>query len=206
VFRPREQVREGKTIFFAGRLDRQKGVLQLLQAYERVLEAQPDAKLVIAGATGFGTHRETPYVRQVRDLAGSLQQKKHARIQFTGYLDHDKDLPLWFQRATVFACPSLFEEPFGLVNAEAMACATPVVGANRGGIPEVLGDTGRLIDPENITEFAGVLSELLARPDYCRQAGQAGYARCRKMFDWRIIAETWMARLEGVSRCGASAG
>jgi spore coat protein SA len=206
LFRPREEVRESKTIFFVGRFDRQKGVLQLLQAYERVLEAQPEAKLVIAGATGFGTHRETSYVRQVRDLAGSLEQKKHARIQFAGYLDHDKDLPLWFQRATVFACPSLFEEPFGLVNAEAMACATAVVGANRGGIPEVLGDTGRLIDPENITEFASVLSELLARPEYCRQAGQAGYARCRKMFDWRVIAESWMARLEGVSRCGASAG
>lgn len=195
LFHPREKVREPKTIFFVGRFDPEKGVLQLLRAYEKVLDAHPDAKLVIGGSTGFGTHRETSYVVQVRELARSLEQKKRAQIQFTGYLDHDKDLPFWFQKATIFACPSLFQEPFGLVNAEAMACATTVVGANRGGIPEVLGDAGRLVNPDNVVEFATALSELLAQPQYCRQLGQAGYERCRKMFDWNVTAVTWMALL-----------
>ena len=128
LFYPREEVREPKTIFFVGRFDPEKGVLQLFQAYEKVLNTHPDAKLVIGGTTNFGTHRETPYVRQVRQLVDSLNKNKHAKIFFTGYLDHDKDLPLWFQKATVFACPSLFQEPFGLVNAEAMACATTLCG------------------------------------------------------------------------------
>jgi glycosyltransferase involved in cell wall biosynthesis len=200
LFFPREEVREPKTIFFVGRFDPQKGVLQLLQAFERVLDAHPDAKLVIGGTTGFGTHRETPYVRYVRVLADSIEKRKHAEVHFTGYLDHDRDLPLWFQKATVFACPSLFQEPFGLVNAEAMACATTVVGANRGGIPEVLGNTGRLVDPENVEEFAAALSELLANPRYCRHLGQAGYERCRKMFDWRVTADAWMTLLDVVVR------
>jgi spore coat protein SA len=204
LFYPREEVREPKTIFFVGRFDPQKGVLQLLQAYERVLDAHPDAKLVIAGTTGFGTHRETPYVYQVRELAHSLEKNKHAQIHFKGYLDHDKDLPLWFQKATVFACPSLFQEPFGLVNAEAMACATTVVGANRGGIPEVIGNAGRLVDPENIEEFAAAISELLAKPEYCRGLGQAGYQRCREMFDWRVTAETWVTLLDRAGSLGSS--
>jgi spore coat protein SA len=199
-FHPREEVREPKTIFFVGRFDPQKGVLQLLQAYERVLGAHPDAKLVVGGTTGFGTHRETLYVRQVHELARFLKEREHAQIHFTGYLDHDRDLPLWFQKATLFACPSLFQEPFGLVNAEAMACATPVVGANRGGIPEVLGGTGRLVDPENVEEFADAISELLARPNYSRDLGQAGYERFRQLFDWRVTAETWMALLDIVIR------
>ncbi len=195
-FYPREEVREPKTIFFVGRFDAEKGVFQLLQAYERVLDEHPDAKLVIGGTTGFGAHDENAYVGQVHELARSLIQHKRAQIHFTGYLDHARHLPLHFQKATIFACPSLFQEPFGLVNAEAMACATTVVGANRGGIPEVLGECGRLINPENVTEFSAVISDLLARPDYCRSLGQAGYERCRNLFDWRVTAQAWMTLLE----------
>ncbi len=206
LFYPREEVREPKTIFFVGRFDPEKGVMQLLQAYERLLDTHPDAKLVIGGTTNFGTHLETTYVRQVRELANSLNKNKHAQVHFTGYLDHDKDLPLWFQKATVFACPSLFQEPFGLVNAEAMACATPVVGSNRGGIPQVLGDAGRLADPENVTEFAAELSDLLARPAYSRQLGLTGYERCQKMFDWRVVSENWMMLLGSVRHKAASCG
>ena len=200
LFFPREEICERKTIFFVGRFDAEKGVLQLIQAYARVLQAYPDASLVIGGTTGFGTHQETDYVRQVRDLANSVIQNCKGKIQFTGYIHHDRDLPSWFQRATIFTCPSLFQEPFGLVNAEAMACATPVVGANRGGIPEVLGSAGRLIDPENIEDFTSALSQLLANPRECEQLGDAAYERCRQMFDWRLIATRWAALLKQMVR------
>jgi glycosyltransferase involved in cell wall biosynthesis len=200
LFFPREEICERKTIFFVGRFDAEKGVLQLIQAYARVLQAYPDASLVIGGTTGFGTHQETDYVRQVRDLANSVIQNCKGKVQFTGYIHHDRDLPSWFQRATIFACPSLFQEPFGLVNAEAMACATPVVGAKRGGIPEILGSAGRLIDPENIEDFASALSQLLANPRECEQVGDAAYERCRQMFDWRLIATRWAALLKQMVR------
>jgi spore coat protein SA len=206
LFFPREEVREPKTIVFVGRFDPEKGVLQLLQAYDLILDAHPDAKLIIAGATGFGTHRETPYVRQVRELADSLRGSKRAQIQFAGYLDHDRDLPPQFQRATIFACPSLYREPFGMVNAEAMACATTVVAASRGGIPEVVGEAGRLVDPENVREFATAISELLEKPEYCRKLGQAGYARCRSMFDWNLTAKAWSKLLEHVAHSRTSGG
>jgi spore coat protein SA len=200
LFFTREEIRERKNIFFVGRLDAEKGALQLIQAYARTLQVHPDANLVIGGTTGFGTDQETDYLRQVRDLANSVVQNCKGKIHFTGYLHHDRDLPGWFQRATIFCCPSLCQEMFGLVNAEAMACATPVVGANRGGIPEVLGDTGRLIDPEDIKNFAATLSALLAQPAECARLGAAAYERCRKMFDWHVIAENWAALLEDVVR------
>ena len=200
LFFPREEIREPKAIFFVGRLHAQKGVLQLIRAYARILETHPGTTLIIGGTTGFGTHQETSYVRQVRELASSVTQNQKGKIRFTGYVDHDRDLPSWFQRATIFASPSLFAEPFGLVNAEAMACATPVVGANRGGIPEVLGRAGRLVDPEDSANFAATLSALLAHPAECAQLGAAAYERCRKMFDWRLIAESWAELLLKV--CG----
>jgi len=198
LFFPREEIREPKTIFFVGRLDAEKGVLQLIQAFVQVLQVHPDATLVIGGATSFGTHQETPYVRQVQELANSVTKNCSGKIQFAGYIHHDRDLPSWFQRAAVFTSPSLFQEPFGLVNAEAMACATPVVGARRGGIPEVLGNAGRMVEPEDIENFAATLSALLAQPVDRVQLGAAGYERCRKMFDWHLIAENWATLLKDV--------
>jgi glycosyltransferase involved in cell wall biosynthesis len=198
IFFPREEIRQPKTIFFVGRFDAEKGVLQLLKAYELVLRTHPDAKLVIAGATKFGAHRETAYVQQVKELARRLIQSQGAHILFTEYLDHDKELPVWFQKATIFVCPSLFQEPFGLVNAEAMACATAVVASRRGGIPEVIGDAGRLVDPENVEEFAAAISELLANPPERKRLALAGYERCRQLFDWHVTAENWMALIDRV--------
>jgi glycosyltransferase involved in cell wall biosynthesis len=200
LFHPREDLREPKTIFFVGRFDSEKGVLQLVKAYAKVLKDHPETKLVIGGTTGFGIHRQTPYVSQVQESARSIVQNNGAQIRFTGYIHHDRDLPAWFQRATVFACPSLFHEPFGLVNAEAMACATVVVGSNRGGIPEVLGDTGYLVDPEDIEAFARALSEVLTNAGRRQQLGRAAYQRALRMFDWRVIAGTWIELLSGLTK------
>lgn len=193
VFYPNEEIREPKTIFFVGRFDPEKGVLQLVEAYARVLKEHPDAKLVIGGTTGFGTHQETSYVRGIREMARKIDHR--GAIRFTGYIHHDRELPAWFQRASIFCCPSLFQEPFGLVNAEAMACATSIVASNRGGIPEVLNGTGRLVNPEDTETFANVLSELLSDVRQREQLGQAGAERARRLFDWRVIARQWVGLL-----------
>ena len=199
VFYPREGIRESKTIFFVGRFDREKGLLELVRAFARVLEDHADAKLVIGGTTGFGTHQETPYVREVRREALRLESQHPGCMQFPGYIHHDKELPGYFQRATIFTSPSLFQEPFGLVNAEAMACGTPVVGAGRGGVPEVLGDAGVLINPENSDEYSRALSDMLSQPDRRAHLGRASLERARTLFGWHVIAEEWMGFIEDVS-------
>jgi glycosyltransferase involved in cell wall biosynthesis len=199
VFYPREGMRESKTIFFVGRFDREKGLLELVRAFARVLEDHANARLVIGGTTGFGTHDETPYVHEVRSEALRLESVHPGCVQFPGYIHHDKELPGYFQRATIFTSPSLFQEPFGLVNAEAMACGTAVVGSNRGGIPEVLGDAGVLINPENSDEYAATLINVLAHPERRAEMGRVGIRRAQETFDWKIIAERWMATLDDVS-------
>lgn len=204
LFFPREELRQPKTIFFTGRFHPEKGILQLVQAHDRVLKVHPDAKLVIGGTTGFGSHMPTPYVREVEALASSINQRHPGSVQFTGYLHHDRDLPVWFQRATVFACPSIFQEPFGLVNSEAMACATPVVGSRRGGIPDVLGDTGVLIDPEDVEGFADTICNLLSHPEYAAKLGRAAFQRCRQQFDWNVVADRWISLLNDPVHAGCA--
>jgi glycosyltransferase involved in cell wall biosynthesis len=58
-----------------------------------------------------------------------------------------------------------------------------------------LADTGVLVDPENIEEFAGALSNLLSAPQRRVQLSVAGYQRCRKLFDWDVIAKDWLSFL-----------
>lgn len=193
LFVPKNDIRESKTIFFVGCFIPEKGPLQLVDAYAQVLLTHPDARLVIGGSTSFGTHEQTEYVREVHRRAALIQSRQQASIEFPGYIHHDRDLPAFFQRATLFTSPSLFQEPFGLVNAEAMACATPVVGSNRGGIPEVLGDTGCLIDPENTAQYAQALTDLLSDSGDRGRLGCAALERSRKMFDWSVIADAWAA-------------
>jgi starch synthase len=98
--------------------------------------------------------------------------------------------------AMVFVCPSVYE-PLGIVNLEAMACATAVVASRVGGIPEVVSDgvTGSLVrfDPDNPAAFraglAETVNELVADPDRAKRYGEAGRQRCVEDFSWAHAAE-----------------
>ena len=91
--------------------------------------------------------------------------------------------------ATVFAIPSIYE-PLGIVNLEAMACGTAVVGSRTGGIPEVVadGETGLLVPPDEPRPLADALNTLLRDPGRARAMGQAGRKRAVAEFGWPAIA------------------
>jgi starch synthase len=91
--------------------------------------------------------------------------------------------------ATVFACPSLYE-PLGIVNLEAMACGTAVVGSRVGGIPEVVADgrTGLLAPPGDPVALAHALNTLVTDPDRAAALGRAGRERAVAEFSWAQIA------------------
>ncbi|BBX62899.1 capsular glucan synthase [Mycobacterium saskatchewanense] len=175
-------------VAFVGRITRQKGVAHLVAAAHRF---SPDVQVVLcAGAP------DTPEIAE--EVRAAVDELAHSR---TGVFWIREMLPIGELReilsaATVFVCPSVYE-PLGIVNLEAMACATPVVASDVGGIPEVVADgvTGSLVhyddaDPEGYrTGLAEAVNELVADSEKAKRYGQAGRRRCVDEFSWTHIAE-----------------
>ncbi len=168
-------------VIFVGRITRQKGVPVLLRAASGLV---PEAQLVLcAGAA------DTPeLLAEVTELVDGLQASRSGVLWIPEMLPRPELVQL-LTHATVFAIPSLYE-PLGIVNLEAMACATAVVGSRTGGIPEVVADgvTGLLVPPGEPEPLAEALNALLRDPDRARAMGQAGRKRAVAEFGWQSIA------------------
>jgi glycosyltransferase involved in cell wall biosynthesis len=96
-----------------------------------------------------------------------------------------------YQSATVVVCPSLWEG-FGLAALEAMACGAPVVAANRGALPEVVGDAGLLVDPTDVDALREAMYTLAGQEPLRAALRARGLARARA-FSWRHVAEATVA-------------
>ena len=175
-------------VAFVGRITRQKGVGHLIAAAHRF---DPDVQLVLcAGAP------DTPEIAaEVGAAVEQLSQARSGVFWVQEMLDGSKIREI-LTAATVFVCPSVYE-PLGIVNLEAMACATAVVASDVGGIPEVVDDgrTGTLVhyDSGDTATFeaglADAVNTLVADPARAQAYGRAGRQRCIDEFSWAHIAE-----------------
>ncbi|HEV2535929.1 MAG TPA: glycogen synthase [Streptosporangiaceae bacterium] len=168
-------------VIFVGRITRQKGVPVLLRAASGLI---PEAQLVLlAGAA------DTPeQLAEVTELVDGLRATRSGVFWIPEMLSKPEVIQL-LTHATVFAIPSVYE-PLGIVNLEAMACGTAVVGSRTGGIPEVVaeGETGLLVPPGEPGPLAGALNVLLRDPSRARAMGEAGRKRAVAEFGWPAIA------------------
>jgi alpha-maltose-1-phosphate synthase len=173
-------------VIFVGRITRQKGVPVLLRAASRLV---PEAQLVLCAGQA-----DTPELEaEVTGLVDGLRTGRNGRAR-SGVIWIPEMLPKreviqLLTHATVFAIPSIYE-PLGIVNLEAMACGTAVVGSRTGGIPEVVADgqTGLLVPPDEPEPLAEALNALIRDPERAAAMGQAGRKRAVTEFGWAAIA------------------
>ena len=104
-------------------------------------------------------------------------------VHFSGWLPAAAMATL-YDRCRAVVCPSVWNEPFGLVGLEAMAAAKPVVAFSVGGIPEWLsdGETGFLVPRKDTHALARAIERLIDDADLARRLGAAGRARCERDF------------------------
>ncbi|MFB2893212.1 glycosyltransferase [Aerosakkonemataceae cyanobacterium BLCC-F50] len=182
-------------VLYVGRFDPRKGLETLLQAGANCqAKNQGNFRLVIAG--GEDPHSEGDREEErIKLLAQELELTEN--ILFTGRLNHDI-LPFYYAAADVCVVPSYYE-PFGLVAIEAMACGTPVVASNVGGlkftvIPE---ETGLLVPHNDIAGFAAAIDRILTDDVWAKKMRKQASLRVRQNFSWAYVA----GQLSDLYRC-----
>jgi glycogen synthase len=165
-----------RMVLFAGRLEYEKGVQTLLTALTRVRAEVGPTRLFVAG---IGTYSEE-LRRQVREL------KLQRHVRFTGFVK-DRELRLLYGAADVAVAPSIYE-PFGLVAVEAMACGTPVVVGDTGGLREIVSDgSGLSFPPQDDVALADALIRVLTEDGLAERLVAGGRARTERRYDWNAV-------------------
>lgn len=161
-------------VLFLGTLEPRKNVGTLLDAWERLVSRAtgPLPELVLAGQT---TPDATPWLERVSraPLAG--------HVRHIGYVTPQSRQNV-YAGARLLVQPS-FEEGFGIPVLEAMTLGVPVVAANRGALPEVLGHAGLLFDAQDPEALASAISRVLDDPGLATQCAERGHIQARR-FQW----------------------
>jgi glycosyltransferase involved in cell wall biosynthesis len=166
-------------ILFLGTLEPRKNVGALLDAYALLLERRPDApRLVLAGRP---TAAAAPWLARLRraPLAG--------RVTHLGYVTLERRERL-YTNARMLVLPSL-NEGFGLTALEAMSAGVPVIASRRGSLPEVVGEAGTLVEPEDVDGLASAMERLSADDGIARSHAEAGLEQAAT-FTWERTAQT----------------
>lgn len=144
-------------LLFVGNIMEQKGLNELVEAYSMLKKDHPDYELYI-----IGSNKDQSYYQQINS---QITEKGLAEsIHFLG-TKNQAEVALWMAAAEVFVLPSHIEG-FGLVALEAMACGTPVVGTNVGGLKYLLDEgNGILVEVKNVDSLKKGIQTVLESED-----------------------------------------
>ena len=168
-----------------GRLEPRKNHRGLFRAYAILRQRCPDVgPLVVIGQTDFG----------FEDILSA--PRKLGIADYVRFLSdvNDDQLADFYRAATMFVYPS-FAEGFGIPPLEAMACGTPVVTSNTTAIPEVVGDCGLLVDPNNVDQITATMESLLVDIDFAADLARRGRRRAEN-WSWTHAAEKYIQALD----------
>jgi len=170
-------------ILHVGTIEPRKNLVRLIKAYYEVWRKRPlsTPKLVLAGATGWFYKDVFSVIKEL----GLIDD-----VIFAGRVD-DADLPALYNGALFFVYPSLYEG-FGIPPLEAMTCGIPVITSNVSSLPEVVGEASILIDPQDTTELAEAINQLLDDGTKRKELSVASLARA-KLFSWEKAARETLA-------------
>lgn len=172
--------RDRSMIFFMGRLEKRKGALQAIKAYQLLKQVKPEVRLVIASD---GPLRDS--------LEQHVKSDKVKDVEFLGVISAEEKIHL-LNTCGIYTSPALYGESFGIVLAEAMAMGAPIVAHPNEGYRWTLRDTGRLslVDCKDPVAYAERM-QLLLEDDRLRVAWQHWAKQYVQQFDIETVADQY---------------
>jgi glycosyltransferase involved in cell wall biosynthesis len=177
-------------LYLAGH-DVRKNVAGLLHAFATVARADDDVALAIGGTL---PDEDRPPFFDPRPLVAALGLEEEVR--FLGWVDEGHK-PALYRGAACAVFPSRYEG-FGLPVLEALACGTPLVASNAGSLPELVGDAGFALDPDDVQGLAGAIVSCLVDEDLAAELGRRGPSQAAR-FSWAQAAQATFAAFEEVA-------
>ena len=179
-------------VLYLGGFDVRKNVTTVLQTYRWAGPAiGEECPLVIAGRL---PERDTSFTPDPRRLARE-QGIDERFVRFIGFVD-EADKPALYRGAVAFIFPSRYEG-FGLPPLEALACGTPVVGSDAASIPEVVGNAGVLLPPDDAEGMASALIQLATDDTFRAELSRRALAQAAR-FSWERTARETLAAYQDV--------
>jgi alpha-1,3-rhamnosyl/mannosyltransferase len=173
---------------FFGTLEPRKNVGALLDAYERLTRKRRTLPMLVLA--GKATAASTPWLERIG------RAPLNRSVRHIGYVDPGQRRSL-YEGARLLVQPS-FDEGFGLPVLEAMTLGIPVVAANRGALPEVLGTAGSLVDADNPDQLATAIERFLDDDAGAAAAGAAGIEQAKR-FTWERTARAVFAAYQAAA-------
>jgi len=181
-------------VLYLGGFDVRKNVSTVLATYRWAGPAiGKECPLVIAGRL---PERDTAFAPDPRRLARE-QGVDESFVHFVSPVD-ETDKPALYRGAVAFIFPSRYEG-FGLPPLEALACGTPVVGSDVASVPEVVGNAGVLLPPDDAEGMAGALIQLAIDEEFRAEMNRRALAQAAR-FSWERAAQETLAAYRVVVR------
>ncbi len=185
-------------VLYLGPHDVRKNVAGLLEAFQIVAEADADVQLVVGGRLPEASNSP---LYDPRPLAHALGID--GEVTFTGWVAEEHK-PAFYRGAACAAFPSRYEG-FGLPALEALACGTPLVASNAASLPELVGDAGFALDPDDVQGMAGAMLACLVDETLAAELRQRGPRQAAR-FRWTETARETLAAYREVAGGGRGAG
>ena len=170
-----------KTLGTVSRIEKAKGIRELVEASVPLLEQDPKLELVVIGGTSPNNQEAQEYFESLKKDVARLPQAIKERIFFKGTIPESHR---YLKAFDLYVLPS-YLECFSLSLLDAQLAALPVVGSQSGGTPEIVipGQTGWLFEPENVGSLRKALAEALSENNFWPQYGQRAQKRVIQDFD-----------------------